>query len=121
MMSHERLDVYQVSIKFLAVARRIIKKLPRGNADLADHLKRASRAVPLLIAEGVGKVTAAHKAKYFADARGESFECAACLDVMREEDLVEPEDFDAGQRAAGATGEHAHTNVQIGRSRDWRR
>jgi len=90
-------DVYQVSIRFLVLARRIIKKLPRGNADLADHLKRASRAVPLLIAEGVGKVTTAHKAKFFADARGESFECAACLDVMRQEDLVDAEDFDPGK------------------------
>jgi four helix bundle protein len=97
MMSHERLDVYQLAIKFLVVARRIISKLPKGNADLADHLKRASRAVPLLIAEGVGKRTNAHKAKYFADARGEAFECAACLDVMRQEDLVEPPDYSEGK------------------------
>ena len=97
MMSHERLDVYQIAIKFLVVARRIISKLPKGNADLADHLKRASRAVPLLIAEWVGKVTTAHKAKYFTDARGEAFECAACLDVLRQEGLVELPDYSEGK------------------------
>ena len=97
MMSHERLDVYRASIGFLALARRIIKRLPRGNADLADQLRRASRAVPLLIAEGVGKVTTVHKAKYFADARGESFECAACLDVMQEEGLVDTDCFEQGK------------------------
>lgn len=97
MMSHERLDVYQLSIQFVVVARRIISKLPRGNADLADHLRRAARAVPLLSAEGVGKVSAAHKAKYFADARGEAFECAACLDVMWHEQLLDAADFDEGK------------------------
>ncbi len=97
MMSHERLDVYQVSIKFLALARQIINELPRGNADLADHLRRASRAVPLLIAEGAGKRTAGHKARFYADARGESFECAACLDVLREDGLLEEEEFVRGK------------------------
>ena len=57
MMSHEKLDVYQLAIKFLSLARRILKRIPKGNADLADQLKRASSSIPLLIAEGVGKTT----------------------------------------------------------------
>ena len=97
MMSHERLDVYQLAIKFVVVARRIIRKLPRGNADLADHLRRAARAQPLLIAEGVGKVSPRYKAQLFADARGEAFECAAALDVMWHEQLVEAADFEDGK------------------------
>ena len=63
MMSHEKLDVYQLSIKFVSLTRRIIKRIPRGNTDLADQLKRASRSIPLLIAEGVGKTTPAHQAR----------------------------------------------------------
>ncbi|MCP5090518.1 MAG: four helix bundle protein [Gammaproteobacteria bacterium] len=66
MMSHEKLDVYQLSIKFVSLARRIIKRIPRGNADLSDQLKRASRSIPLLIAEGVGKTTPAHQASLLA-------------------------------------------------------
>ena len=89
MMSHERLDVYQLAIKFVGAARRIIKLIPRGNADWADQLRRASRATPLLIAEGVGKTTMAHQVRYYGDARESTFECAACLDVLREEELVE--------------------------------
>ena len=97
MLSHERLDVYQVAIAFVALARRIISKLPRGNADLADHLGRSSRATPLLVAEGAGKVTPAHKRRFFTDARGEALECGACLDVMQVEGIVEPEDYREGK------------------------
>jgi four helix bundle protein len=97
MLSHEKLDVYQLSIQFLALARRIIKKIPKGNADLVDQLARASRAPPLLIAEGVGKTTPAHQAKYMADARGEALESAACLDVLRIEELVSSTDFETAK------------------------
>ena len=88
-MSHENLDVYKASILFVSLSRQVIKKIPRGNADIVDQLKRASRSIPLLIAEGVGKATPAHQARYFTDARGSALECAACLDVLQEESLVE--------------------------------
>ena len=97
MLSHEKLDVYRLAIRFLALARRIIKKLPLGNADIADQLTRASRSIPLNIAEGAGKTTAAHRARYWGDARGSALECGACLDVLQEEELVEPSDFTEGK------------------------
>ena len=97
MLSHERLDVYKCAIHFRALARRIASALPRGNADLVDQLTRASRSVPLLIAEGVGKTTPAHQARYFGDARGSALECAACLDVMAVDELIEPKALDEGK------------------------
>ena len=97
MLSHEKLDVYQLSIQFLALVRRVVKKLPRGNADLADQLTRASRSIPLNIAEGAGKTTPAHRARYWGDARGSAMECAACFDVLREEEVIEPADFTKGK------------------------
>jgi four helix bundle protein len=97
MMSHEKLDVYKASIKFLSLSRQVIKKIPKGNADIVDQLKRASRSIPLLIAEGVGKATPAHQARYFTDARGSALECAACLDVLSEEKLIEVVTFSDGK------------------------
>lgn len=98
MMSHERLDVYRLSIQFLSLARKVIRKIPRGNADIVDQLRRASRSIPLLIAEGVGKSTPAHQARYFSDASGSTFECAACFDVLCEEDLIEEKEYDNGKK-----------------------
>jgi len=36
---HEKLDVYQISIEFVALADKIIEHLPKGRAYLADQLQ----------------------------------------------------------------------------------
>jgi len=38
---HERMDVYQVAIEFIALADELGANLPRGRAYLADQLRRA--------------------------------------------------------------------------------
>lgn len=35
---HEKLDVYQLAIEFVAKANEIIERLPRGRGYLADQL-----------------------------------------------------------------------------------
>ena len=56
-LHHEKLDVYQISIQFLAHASSLIKKFPRGNGEMKDPLKRASISIVLIIAQGYGKTT----------------------------------------------------------------
>ena len=55
MLSHEKLDVYKISIEFLSLSIKIFDNIPKGNAHLIDQLKRASFSIPLNIAEGTGK------------------------------------------------------------------
>ena len=40
---HERLDVYQVAIDFVALADEVVEHLPRGRRYLADQLQRAAQ------------------------------------------------------------------------------
>lgn len=84
---YEKLDVYQCSIQFLAIATAIIEKLDRKNAALKDQLYRASISVPLNIAESTGKTSPTDKARFFAIARGSAMECGACLDCLR---IIQP-------------------------------
>ncbi|MEZ4741825.1 MAG: hypothetical protein R3B45_05160 [Bdellovibrionota bacterium] len=42
MMSYEKLDVYQCSIKFLSIAIRLTDEMPRGHGSIADQIKRAA-------------------------------------------------------------------------------
>ena len=91
MLHFQKLDVYQRSIEFLVLARRICEQLPRGHADLADQLRRAARLVPQNIAEGCGRTTRADKARHYTIARGSAMESASHLDVMRAEELIDPE------------------------------
>ena len=46
MLHFQKRDVYQRAIEFLTVASRIRGRLPKGNADLADQLRRASQSIP---------------------------------------------------------------------------
>ena len=91
MLSFQKLDVYQRSIEFLAFARRLVQRLPKGNLDLADQLRRSSRSIPQNIAEGTGKTSRPDKTKYYAIARGSAMESAAHLDVMKVDDLIDDE------------------------------
>ena len=56
---HERLDVYQLSLDFVALADDVVEHLPRGRSHLADQLARAATSIVLNIAEGAGKFSKA--------------------------------------------------------------
>jgi four helix bundle protein len=84
MLDHERLDVYQRAIEFLACALRITEQFPRGQAPLADQLRRAAMSIPLNIAEGSGRsASSADRSRFRGIARGSAMECGAILDVVR--------------------------------------
>ena len=81
LFDHEKLRVYQHAISFIVWCEPLFDKLPK-NLSAVCQLDRASTSIPLNIAEGNGKFTAADRCKYFDIARGSALECAACLDVL---------------------------------------
>ena len=83
LLDHENLDVYHRSIEFLTLALRLIARLPRGEREIREQLKRAAMSVPLNIAEGSGKPATADRARFYGIARGSAMECAALMDVCR--------------------------------------
>jgi four helix bundle protein len=83
LLDHENLDVYNCSIEFLTLALRLVGRLPRGEREIRDQLKRAAMSVPLNIAEGAGKPTAPDRARFHGIARGSAMECGALVDVCR--------------------------------------
>ena len=98
MLSFQRLDVYQRAIEFLALVYDLVDDLPRGNADRADQLTRASESVVRNIAEGAGRWSEADSANRYKIARGEAMECAACLDVMKLRKLITDDRYQRGNQ-----------------------
>ena len=96
-MRYKTLDVYRCSIEFLAIAWKIVEKMPRGHGDLSNQLKRASTSIPLNIAEGSGRSTPADCARHYAISRGSAMECSAILDVMRVLKTADPGELEKGQ------------------------
>jgi len=83
---HERLDVYQLELKFIAWSDALIDEVAsaasRRARHVADHLQRASLSMLFNTAEGNGKRQRLTRGKFFDDARGSTAECAACLDAF---------------------------------------
>ena len=94
---HERLEVYQSALRFVVLAREIIKELPAGFADLADQLGRASTSIVLNTAEGAGEFSKKEKARFYRFAKRSATECAGVLDVFRVLKLVEDARLLAGR------------------------
>jgi four helix bundle protein len=92
MLDHQKLDVYRLALSFVASTHQLSAVFPRGNADLLDQLKRAAVSVPLNIAEGNGKPTAAERRRILSIARGSALECSAALDVMLAAGLIGEEE-----------------------------
>jgi len=78
---HEKLDVYRLSIKYVAMVFRICEGL-KGHRSAKDQLLRASQAIPLNIAEGNGRATEGDRRRFFEIARGSALECSAVQDVL---------------------------------------
>ena len=99
MFSHEKLTVYQHSIRWLAISAKLLRGFPAGNADhLANQLRRASLSIPLNIAEGAGKIGKLDKKRYYAIARGSALECAAILDAIIVLQLCDTENVSDGKK-----------------------
>ena len=94
---HERLDVYQAAIDFVALANEVVERLPRGRGYLADQLQRAATSVPLNVAEGAGEFSGNEKARFYRMAKRSATECAAILDVCRRLSLIEEARFGEGR------------------------
>ncbi len=88
---HEKSDVYQESVRFVSWADELLREIPKSLA-VHSQLDRASTSIPLNIAEGNGKQTAADRCRFFDIARGSALECAACLDVLVAKKRIEQAD-----------------------------
>ena len=81
LFDHEKLEVYQESLAFVAWLVPLMEKLPKTIA-VRDQLDRASTSIVLNLAEGNGKFTGPDRCRFFDISRGSALECAAALDVL---------------------------------------
>ena len=85
MFDHEKLDVYQLELKFLTWVTPFLVDIAGPSEaqrrELIIQLDRASLSILLNTAEGNGRRQGRQRARFFDDARGSAIECAACLDA----------------------------------------
>ncbi|MBW2177572.1 MAG: four helix bundle protein [Deltaproteobacteria bacterium] len=81
-LGHEKLDVYRLSIGYVAWVYKKADNLRGSHRHARDQWLRASQSIPLNIAECNGKTAKADRRRYFEIARGSALECAAIQDVL---------------------------------------
>jgi four helix bundle protein len=79
---HDRLDVYRLSIDYVAASFKVAKDLNGLHRQARDQWLRAAQSIPLNIAEGNGKRSLKDRNRFLDIARGSAFECAAIQDVL---------------------------------------
>ena len=92
----ERESLYRAALAFLDWLEPVPQKLPKS-LSVIDQLDRASPSIPLNIAEGNGKFTAADRCRFFDIARGSALESAAALDVLVAKKRCAQEEVAAGK------------------------
>src|SRR6185436_2174244 len=93
---HEKLTVYQRSLKFIAWTTELLERVP-SKLSVHGQLDRASTSIPLNIAEGNGRFTPSDRCRFFDIARGSTLECAAALDVLAAKNVLTEADIDPGK------------------------
>ena len=79
--SHHKLDCYRLSLELLVLCERLVRQAPQGHGKIKDNLQRSAEGIPLLVAEGANRWTPGMKRQRFIEARGETGEVAAALEV----------------------------------------
>ena len=86
---HDRLDVYRLSIEYVASSFAIAKNLNGAHRHARDQWLRAAQSIPLNIAEGNGKRSLKDRSRFLDIARGSALECAAIQDVLSATDALD--------------------------------
>ena len=86
---HDRLDVYRLSIKYVAISFKAAKSLIGLHRHARDQWLRAAQSIPLNIAEGNGKRSLKDRSRFLDIARGSALECAAIQDVLAATDGID--------------------------------
>jgi four helix bundle protein len=94
---HERLKVYDKSLEFVGLSTEVLGRVTRKVAA-CDHLARATESIPLNIAHASSSWSPTERITYLGHANGSSLECAACLDVIAEKQLLTSSEVLAGKR-----------------------
>lgn len=93
MFSFENLDVYKKAYK----ANQDIYRFLKGNREVPaytrDQLGRASLSIMLNIAEGSAKFSNKDRRNFYVIARGSTFECAALITFLKDENEMTTEMF----------------------------
>ena len=94
MFDFEKLDIYKKTKYFNSDIRRLIKST-KLDPTTKDQLRRASFSIVLNIAECSGRFSKADRRNFYVISRSSIFECIAILDVLKDETILDENQFES--------------------------
>ena len=94
MFDFEKLDIYKKAKCFNSDIRSLIKTT-KLDPTTKDQLRRASFSIVLNIAEGSGRFSKADRRNFYVISRSSIFECIAILDVLKDETILDENQFES--------------------------
>jgi four helix bundle protein len=91
LLDPEKLKVYDDALNFVVVAEKIAICTPRGHANLAEQLRRASTSIACNIAEGAGEFSRPEKARFYRIAKRSATESAGLVEIYRRLGFIDDE------------------------------
>ena len=92
MFEFQNLEVYKKA-KVFHIACKTLLTQRKLDGYVRDQLGRASFSIALNIAEGSAKFSKPDRKNYFTTARGSTFECVAALDILKDQQLINSDEF----------------------------
>jgi len=93
--------VYREAKELFTIVYKIISKLPQGiKIDLGRQILRSSFSIILNISKGSGKSSDKELNRFFDIAIGSLNETVAGVDVLKDNGLISPEDFELVRQKA---------------------
>lgn len=93
MFDFEKLEVYQKAKAFNKDVLQVMRTTKSIDSVLKNQLRRASLSIVLNIAEGTSRFSKADKRNFYVISRGSAFECVAIFDVMKDDVIIDEEQF----------------------------
>ena len=81
-MNHRNLRCYAMLLDVAKHLPTLIGRMPKGNANLADQLKRALESSILNLSEGNSRTSQKERNRFFDISLGSLAEVDSCIDIM---------------------------------------
>lgn len=79
---YKNLDVYRLALEFVELAAQIAARIPRGQGQLADQLRRACGSTAYNTGEGAGEFAGKEKARFYRIALRSTTESSTIIDIV---------------------------------------
>ncbi|MCC6700802.1 MAG: four helix bundle protein [Fluviicola sp.] len=93
MFDFKKLEVYKKAKQFNKEVRFFLQTSKTIDSVSKNQLRRASLSIVLNIEEGTSRFSKADKRNFYVISRGSAFECVAVFDVLKDETILNEEEF----------------------------